>query len=83
MNNQISAKSNIGGHVVLFTLIRTVINSAYRMVYAMQPLLAASIGVNLGDLAVALSIRSLLALSRLFWQPSLTHTAEKKACCLA
>ncbi len=60
MNNQISAKSNIGGHVVLFTLIRTVINSAYRMVYAMQPLLAASIGVNLGDLAVALSIRSLL-----------------------
>lgn len=60
MNNQSSAKSNTSGHVALFTFIRTVINSAYRMVYAMQPLLAAGMGVKLADLAVALSIRSLL-----------------------
>lgn len=50
----------MGARVALFTVIRSVINSAYRMAYAMQPLLAAGMGVKLSDLAVALSIRSLL-----------------------
>ena len=46
--------------VAFFTATRFVINSAYRLAYAMQPLLAVGMGVRLNELAVALSIRSLL-----------------------
>jgi predicted MFS family arabinose efflux permease len=60
VNKLFPAQSSIGARVALFTVIRSVINSAYRMAYAMQPLLAAGMGVKLSDLAVALSIRSLL-----------------------
>ncbi|MGB4594569.1 MAG: MFS transporter [Anaerolineaceae bacterium] len=53
-------QTNIRAQVALFTTVRLAINSAYRMAYAMQPLLAAGMGVKLSELAVALSIRSLL-----------------------
>ena len=46
--------------VFLFTLIRTVINSGYRLVYPFLPLFAAGMGVSLAQMGVAFSIRSVL-----------------------
>ena len=52
----------INYQIVLFTLTRTVMNSGYRMVYPLLPLFAAGLGVDLGALAVAFSIRSFLGI---------------------
>jgi predicted MFS family arabinose efflux permease len=60
VNKSSTVQNGIGARVALFTITRSVINSAYRMPYAMQPLLAVGLGVKLSELAVALSIRSLL-----------------------
>jgi predicted MFS family arabinose efflux permease len=46
--------------VFLFTLIRTVINSSYRLVYPFLPLFASGMGVSLTQMGVAFSIRSVL-----------------------
>jgi predicted MFS family arabinose efflux permease len=46
--------------VFLFTLIRTVINSGYRLVYPFLPLFAAGMGVSLTQMGLAFSIRSVL-----------------------
>ena len=46
--------------IILFTLIRTVINSSYRMVYPLLPLFAAGLGVSIAELGIAFSIRSFL-----------------------
>lgn len=46
--------------VFLFTLIRTVINSSYRLVYPFLPLFATGMGVSLAQMGVAFSIRSVL-----------------------
>lgn len=55
-------KVSIPVRVGLLTAIRTLINSIFRMAYAMQPLLATGMGIKLEDLAMALSVRSLLGI---------------------
>jgi len=54
----ISARTRV--EIFLFTLTRTVINSGYRMVYPLLPLFATGMGVQLADLSIAFSIRSVL-----------------------
>jgi predicted MFS family arabinose efflux permease len=51
---------NIKAETFLFTLIRTAINSGYRLVYPFLPLFAAGMGVSLSQMGVAFSIRSVL-----------------------
>lgn len=46
--------------IAFFTLIRTVLNSSYRMVYPLLPLFAAGLGVSIAELGIAFSIRSFL-----------------------
>lgn len=46
--------------IFLFTLTRTVINSGYRMVYPLLPLFAAGMGMQVAELSIAFSIRSVL-----------------------
>ena len=48
--------------IFLFTLTRTVINSGYRMVYPLLPLFATGMGMQLADLSIAFSIRSVLGI---------------------
>jgi len=48
--------------IFLFTLTRTVINSGYRMVYPLLPLFATGLGMQLADLSIAFSIRSVLGI---------------------
>lgn len=55
-----STPRSIKLEVFLFTLIRTVINSSYRLVYPFLPLFAAGMGVSLAQMGVAFSIRSVL-----------------------
>jgi predicted MFS family arabinose efflux permease len=51
---------SIKAETFLFTLIRTAINSGYRLVYPFLPLFAAGMGVSLAQMGVAFSIRSVL-----------------------
>lgn len=46
--------------IILFTLIRVVLNSSNRMVYPLLPLFAAGLGVSIAELGIAFSIRSFL-----------------------
>ncbi len=58
-DNLVTPRS-IRREVFLFTLIRTVINSGYRLVYPFLPLFAAGMGVSLEQMGLAFSIRSVL-----------------------
>jgi len=46
--------------IFLFTLTRTVINAGYRMVYPLLPLFAAGMGLQVAELSIAFSVRSVL-----------------------
>ena len=58
--NRLNIPRSTWREVFLFTLIRTVINSSYRLVYPFLPLFAAGMGVSLTQMGVAFSIRSVL-----------------------
>lgn len=58
--NKLEIPRSTWREVFLFTLIRTVINSGYRLVYPFLPLFAAGMGVSLAQMGVAFSIRSVL-----------------------
>lgn len=60
--------------IAYFTLIRTVMNSGYRMVYPLLPLFASGLGVDLAVLATAFSVRSFLGVLI----PFLTAFAETR-----
>ena len=66
MESELSKSDNLitprstRNEVFLFTLIRTVINSAYRLVYPFLPLFAAGMGLSLAQMGLAFSIRSVL-----------------------
>ncbi len=60
--------------IALFTLIRTIINSGYRMVYPLLPLFAAGMGVSLADMSLAFSFRSFLS----FFSPLLSSLADTR-----
>ena len=72
MPNPISPRTK--AEIFLFTLTRTVINSGYRMVYPLLPLFAAGMGVQLADLSIAFSIRSVLGI----FNPFLASMADAR-----
>jgi len=53
-------KTNL--HIFLFTLVRTVVNTSYRMVYPFLPLFAQGLGVEPTSLGMAFSARSFLGI---------------------
>ncbi len=55
-----TASGKLKLQIAYFTLIRTVMNSGYRMVYPLLPLFASGLGVDLAVLAAAFSVRSFL-----------------------
>lgn len=58
--------------LVAFTAVRTVVNTGYRMVYPFLPLIARGLGVELTDVALAITARSSLGLA----SPSLGSFAD-------
>jgi predicted MFS family arabinose efflux permease len=57
-----SQTRKINLQIVYFTLIRTVVNTSYRMVYPLMPLFATGLGVSLEQLAAGFSVRSFLGI---------------------
>ncbi|MFZ3071603.1 MAG: MFS transporter [Anaerolineaceae bacterium] len=57
MPERLSSRTKI--EIALFTVIRTAINSGYRMIYPLLPMFATGMGVQLSDLSIAFSIRSI------------------------
>ncbi|HLF90350.1 MAG TPA: MFS transporter [Anaerolineales bacterium] len=49
--------------ILLFTLVRTLVNTMHRMVYALLPAFARGVGVDLETFARALAVRSLLGVA--------------------
>lgn len=49
-------------HLVLFTAIRTVANTSYRMIYPFLSTFQSGLGITLGNISVLLTIRSLMGL---------------------
>ncbi len=47
--------------IILFTLIRTVFNSVYRMIYAFLPIFGRGLGVELRSMSLALTTRSIFS----------------------
>ncbi len=62
----------IGGQVALFTAARTVINSAFRMVYPFLSIFAHGLGVDLLTISIAMTARSLMG----FFGPFLAPIAD-------
>lgn len=60
--------------IFIFTLIRTVINTSYRMVYPFLPIFARGLGVEPTSLALAFSIRSFLGV----FSPFLATVADTR-----
>jgi predicted MFS family arabinose efflux permease len=60
MTTSIKIESRINWQIAYFTLVRTVMNSGYRMVYPLLPLFASGMGVELSVFAAAFSVRSFL-----------------------
>lgn len=52
----------INWQIAYFTLVRTVMNSGYRMTYPLLPLFASGMGVDLAAFATAFSVRSFLGI---------------------
>jgi len=76
--NNLKVPPSTQREVFLFTLIRTVINSGYRLVYPFLPLFAAGMGVSLAQMGVAFSIRSVLgAVSPFVASVADTHGRKK------
>lgn len=55
-------KQQIRLQIILFTLIRTAINTGFRMVYPLLPLFAIQLGVSIDQLALGLSVRAFLGI---------------------
>ena len=47
--------------LILFMVIRTVFNSAYRMIYAFLPIFGRGLGVELHSMSLALSTRAIIS----------------------
>jgi len=57
---------SLPSQLLVFTVARTVVNSGYRMVYPFLPVIARGLGVELSDLALAVTARSSLGLASPF-----------------
>jgi len=57
---------SLPSQLLVFTAARTVVNSGYRMVYPFLPVIARGLGVQLSDLALAVTARSSLGLASPF-----------------
>ena len=62
MSSALKVTHKINWQIAYFTLVRTVMNSGYRMVYPLLPLFASGMGVELSAFAAAFSVRSFLGI---------------------
>ncbi|WP_322792868.1 MFS transporter [Bellilinea sp.] len=64
-----SSPPKLGAQVAVFTLIRSVLNTSYRMVYPYLSLFQSGLGVGLPAISLVLSLRSLIAFAGPFLSP--------------
>jgi len=62
LSTALKVTKKINWQIAYFTLVRTVMNSGYRMVYPLLPLFASGMGVELSAFAAAFSVRSFLGI---------------------
>jgi len=62
LSSALKVTHKINWQIAYFTLVRTVMNSGYRMVYPLLPLFASGMGVELSAFAAAFSVRSFLGI---------------------
>ena len=60
---------SLNGLVILFTGLRLLFNTGYRMVYPLLPVFGRGLGLDLTALSYALTVRSATSLTGLFLAP--------------